>query len=109
MITKFIEAHEVNRSRWDRFLPQALFACRIQASRTTGNSPFQLTYGLSPKLPPNSSPPIIGKIGGMEDHHSKKDASEYTRSEEKADIHFFTVLSNTYPTDCKLHLVSFPR
>ena len=59
MITKFIEAHEVNRSRWDKFLPQALFACRIQASRTTGSSPFQLTYGVSPKLPSDSSRPII--------------------------------------------------
>ncbi|KAG2190799.1 hypothetical protein INT47_010346 [Mucor saturninus] len=37
--------------RWDEYLESALFACRIRKHRTTGFSPFFLTYGREPRLP----------------------------------------------------------
>ncbi|CAD6923626.1 unnamed protein product [Tilletia controversa] len=36
---------------WDRYLPQALFACRVRTHASTGYSPFQLVYGVEPRLP----------------------------------------------------------
>lgn len=36
---------------WDDYLEPALWACRIRKHRTTGVSPFYLTYGREPKLP----------------------------------------------------------
>jgi hypothetical protein len=37
-------------SRWQEFLAQALFAVRINKSTVTGWSPFELLYGVSPRL-----------------------------------------------------------
>lgn len=36
---------------WDDYVAPALWACRIRKHRTTGVSPFYLTYGREPKLP----------------------------------------------------------
>ncbi|MEL7521412.1 MAG: DDE-type integrase/transposase/recombinase, partial [Cyanobacteria bacterium J06553_1] len=45
--------------RWDHFLPQALFATRIRIHRTTKYSPFKLLYGVEPRLPTTTAPPIV--------------------------------------------------
>jgi hypothetical protein len=38
---------------WDLVLPQAEFACNNFINRTTGYTPFELVYGLHPKIPTN--------------------------------------------------------
>ena len=40
-----------NTKTWDKFIDQALFACRVRTHKATGKSPFYLVYGLSPKVP----------------------------------------------------------
>lgn len=57
MIKKFLDGR--NPKDWDLFLPEALFACRIQISRITGASPFYLLYGIKPKIPGDLGQPKI--------------------------------------------------
>lgn len=45
--------------RWDEFLPTAVFACLIRKHRTTGFSPYFLTYGQDPVLPGDPLSPFI--------------------------------------------------
>ena len=44
---------------WDKFLSQAVFACRTRVNRNTGKSPFLLLYGVDPKLPGIDIPPFV--------------------------------------------------
>jgi transposase InsO family protein len=45
-------------SLWELVLPAALFSTRIHASDSSGFSPFELTYGISPPLASNKSKTI---------------------------------------------------
>jgi hypothetical protein len=45
--------------RWDDFIDTALLATRIRTHRTTGKSPFYLTYGREPVLPGDMHVPFI--------------------------------------------------
>ena len=45
--------------QWDRFLHQALFACRVRTHRTAKMSPFQIIYGLDPRLPGVDTAPFL--------------------------------------------------
>ena len=63
------------RHKWDQFLDQALFTCRIRTHSSTGYSPFYLTYGRHPRLPGDFSPPY------MWDLHDPKDVAAFTRKE----------------------------
>ena len=44
---------------WDKFVSQAVFACRTRVNRSTGKSPFQLLYGIDPILPGVDHPPFV--------------------------------------------------
>ncbi|KAG2190788.1 hypothetical protein INT47_000170 [Mucor saturninus] len=46
-------------NRWDEYLETALWACRIRKHRTTGFSPFFLTYGREPRLPGDPLRPFM--------------------------------------------------
>ena len=48
MLTKYCENHT---HYWDNFYQQALFTCRIKTHNTTHSSPYELVYGIKPKLP----------------------------------------------------------
>ena len=48
ILTKYCEGHP---KRWDEFIEQTLFTCRIRKHSATGISPFELVYGIKPKLP----------------------------------------------------------
>jgi transposase InsO family protein len=39
------------REDWDRYLPAAIFAYRVRRHTATGTSPFELMYGVPPRLP----------------------------------------------------------
>jgi hypothetical protein len=39
------------REDWDRYLPAAVFAYRVRKHTATGTSPFELMYGVPPRLP----------------------------------------------------------
>ena len=55
------------RHKWDSFIDQALFACRVKKHRTTGFSPFQLVYGVEPKVPGDLSKPFVLNEANPED------------------------------------------
>jgi hypothetical protein len=48
IISKYVGTH---RTRWDQYLHQLLFACRIHISQRTYTSPFKLVYGIKPRIP----------------------------------------------------------
>ena len=45
--------------RWDEFLPEAVFATRMRVHRTVGVTPFELLYGVKPRLPLSIHPPAV--------------------------------------------------
>ncbi|KAI7934843.1 hypothetical protein MJO29_016106 [Puccinia striiformis f. sp. tritici] len=47
-------------SRWEDFLPAALYSTRIHSSDSSKFSPFELTYGIKPRLP--SDPPRFNAV-----------------------------------------------
>lgn len=75
MITKY--TYE-NPTRWDEYLTQALFACRVRTHSSTRNSPFKLLYGVDPKLPGDSTRPF------MYDESDQEDLLEYRMKELEA-------------------------
>jgi transposase InsO family protein len=46
-------------SKWDEFLPAAVFLLNSRTHTTTGFSPFSLVYGFQPRLPGDVFPPCI--------------------------------------------------
>jgi len=48
MLTSYVNEHKTN---WDEFLPLINFAYNSAVHKTTQYSPFELTYGRSPRLP----------------------------------------------------------
>ncbi|KAG1033800.1 hypothetical protein G6F43_013505 [Rhizopus delemar] len=47
--------------RWDDFVNTSLWACRVRVHKTTGYSPYFLTYGREPRLPGDTLQPYIDK------------------------------------------------
>lgn len=45
--------------KWDQFLNQALFTCRIRTHAITKQNTFYLVYGRHPNLPTSTFPQII--------------------------------------------------
>ncbi|GJJ71948.1 hypothetical protein EMPS_04305 [Entomortierella parvispora] len=56
MLSKYIGTHIHS---WDQYLHQSLFACRVHISPRTKVSPFQLVYGLEPRLPQGPVRPFL--------------------------------------------------
>jgi transposase InsO family protein len=56
MLNKYVGAHRV---RWDQYLHQALFACRVHISQRTQVSPFKLVYGIEPRIPQDPVRPFL--------------------------------------------------
>ncbi|CDH50265.1 hypothetical protein RO3G_11541 [Lichtheimia corymbifera JMRC:FSU:9682] len=56
MLRKYVDGRI---HRWDDFVQQAVFACRVRKHRTTGYSPYFLVYGQEPKLPGDELPPFL--------------------------------------------------
>jgi hypothetical protein len=48
-----------NKKYWDRKIKYAVWADRITTKTSTGNTLFELVYGLEEKLPVNLQIPII--------------------------------------------------
>jgi len=46
-------------TRWDRFIHQANMALRIQTSRVTGMSTFEIWYGVKPRMPGLAQAPLL--------------------------------------------------
>jgi len=44
---------------WDKFIDQALFACRIRVHKATGKTPFFMVYGREPKIPGDTLKPFL--------------------------------------------------
>jgi hypothetical protein len=42
---------------WDLFIPQIIFAIRVRKHAVTKFSPYELLYGIQPRLPSDSYPP----------------------------------------------------
>ncbi|KAL1914164.1 uncharacterized protein VTP21DRAFT_10268 [Calcarisporiella thermophila] len=56
MLTKYVRGA---RHKWDQFLAQALFACRVRVHSVTRKSPFYLVYGREPKIPGDDTAPYL--------------------------------------------------
>lgn len=76
-------------SNWTAFLPQALFACRVKNHTTTGVSPFELCYGVLPRLPGDFGVPMLQqevdfkKLEEFRKEQVKKLASDRKEAGEK--------------------------
>jgi len=46
-------------TRWDRFINQANMALRMRTSRVTGMSPFEILYGVKPRVPGLTQAPML--------------------------------------------------
>lgn len=47
------------RHKWDLFVEEALWNCRVRKHTTTGYSPYFLVYGIEPRLPGDDSTPFV--------------------------------------------------
>ena len=45
--------------KWDQFLTEAVFATRVRVHRVTGYTPFELLYGVKPRVPGLTTKPNI--------------------------------------------------
>jgi hypothetical protein len=57
---------EFDPTRWDEFLPAAVFALRTRTHSVTGFKPFYLVYGTDPVLPGDINPPAMVEMDEME-------------------------------------------
>ncbi|MEL7520270.1 MAG: RNase H-like domain-containing protein, partial [Cyanobacteria bacterium J06553_1] len=64
--------------RWDEFLPEALFATRVRVHRVTKATPFELLYGVKPRLPLSIHRPNVF-LGPDEDMRYRVRAEELER------------------------------
>jgi transposase InsO family protein len=72
MITKSCEGMP---SKWPLFIPTVVFALNARCHTVTGQSPFKLVYGFSPRLPGMIEPPFVFNL------RDDEDAVLYTRKE----------------------------
>jgi transposase InsO family protein len=66
MITKYAKGA---RHRWDEFVDQALFACRVRVHTVTGHSPFYLVYGQEPLIPGDTTKPHLWDLRDRDDQN----------------------------------------
>jgi transposase InsO family protein len=71
-------------SRWEDFLPAALFSTRIHVSDSSGFSPFELTYGVKPRLPGDTPAMIADKPAAPGEHELRARISELNETRAKA-------------------------
>jgi hypothetical protein len=82
MINKYVGTH---RHSWDQYLHQSLFACRVHISQRTHVSPFQLVYGIEPRIPQDPVRPFLFDFSDPEDflEYRKKTFHEINELREK--------------------------
>jgi len=75
MLNKYVGSHRV---RWDQYLHQALFACRVHISQRTQVSPFKLVYGIEPRIPHDPVRPFLFDFSDPSDflEHRRKTFKE---------------------------------
>ncbi|CAF1398815.1 unnamed protein product [Didymodactylos carnosus] len=56
MLRKYIQG---KTTKWDEFVDQALFACRVRVHQSTGRTSFFMVYGVEPKIPGDELTPIL--------------------------------------------------
>ena len=71
MLNKYTGTH---KHSWDKYLHQALFACRVRISHKNQVSPFKLVYGVEPRVPQDSVRPFLFDFQDQKDveEHRKK-------------------------------------
>ncbi|KAI3638678.1 hypothetical protein MIR68_003176 [Amoeboaphelidium protococcarum] len=47
-----------NPSRWDEYLAEAVFGIRVRTHAVTKSSPFYLMFGVNPRIPGDTHPPL---------------------------------------------------
>lgn len=68
LIKKMMTTYVVNHTnKWDSFISQILFACRIRVHCAKKFSPFKLIYGCDPKIPGDPVKPYLFKNENEED------------------------------------------
>jgi hypothetical protein len=72
MLTKMMRGA---KSKWDLFLPSAVFMLNARKHTVTGFSPHFLCYGFEPRLPQDIHPPIVFNL------QNPADRIEYTQRE----------------------------
>ena len=65
IITKHVGNHM--RHKWDLFVEQALFDCRIRTHSVTKYSPFRLIYGREPRIPGDTIRPYLWDLKDKQD------------------------------------------
>lgn len=82
MINKYVGTH---RHSWDQYLHQSLFACRVHISQRTHLSPFQLVYGIEPRIPQDPVRPFLFDFSDPADflEYRKKTFDEINKLREK--------------------------
>ncbi|GJJ75631.1 putative transposase [Entomortierella parvispora] len=82
MLSKYVGTHIHS---WDQYLHQSLFACRVHISQRTKVSPFQLVYGLEPRLPQDPVRPFLFDFQDQDDfaEHRRKTFREIDALREK--------------------------
>ena len=55
------------RHKWDQFIDEALFSCRVKTNSRTGVFPFELVYGVKPRLPGDIGRPFLWNLDNTAD------------------------------------------
>ncbi len=75
------------RNKWDEFLEEALFNCRVKKHRVTGFSPFFLVYGVEPKVPGDTVKPyVFDEANPVDNVEVRARLLESLRSDRKAAV-----------------------
>jgi len=82
MLSKYVGTHVHS---WDQYLHQSLFACRVHISQRTKVSPFQLVYGIEPRLPHDPVRPFLFDFQSPDDftEHRRKTFREIDELREQ--------------------------
>ena len=80
MLTKYTNGQ---LSKWDEYLDQAVFACRIRNHIATKKSPFYLVYGCQPRIPGDTTQPKLSDP--LEDELSLNQEKRFTKLKKARD------------------------